>query len=322
MAGKAVQHPSIHTTRTWLRPPGRERSAAPQTLTGMRTKPLLPLAPILFACAPHPNTERAGLLAEDHAPLRSACVALDVPLRQELRLGCPTPSWPESGDTELWPGALPVRGHWTRPDGVEGDLTFAPGMSQTFGEVTTHRADGGIESATFPHLFPSAGPVVHFDYDGDTLVGAHVAWPDGRVEAETEIVYADGRRAYEGLVGNPGSRFEYTYDAEGRVVARIGACAKGRVPALPEAAMLAEACPTFAVPQPLPEMAGHSECGLSYYFRNAEGRIVTALHGAAAGFAVARVDFTWDGDRLVGADRTCSATTEQAFRDVRLEYGY
>lgn len=285
----------------------------------MRTLLLSILAPLAIGCGAADTTDpTTPSTTEEPRPLRSPCSATELTMFHVARLACAgPPTSPELGDEDVWRGERPLSSHWVYDDGESADVVYDYSSPYVF-DGATYREDGNIESVSLDHLGSPVAQVLHYTYDGGTLVRAF-GLVNGVKEAETELVYEGGRRAYEGLVGVPESRLHYVYDDQGRLIARIGSGARESLGDRPPLALLTRDCPTMTVPLAvLPQ----SNQAARYYLRDADGRIETVIEGRSAGFGFDRTTFEYDGDRLVRAQRGCSAHPDRELGNMTVTYAY
>ena len=292
----------------------------------MRCVRLTPLLYVVVAACS--SADVSGIFSEDHIPLRSPCQATDLPMQLTLKLVCPTgPVDPRTLDPEFWTTARPIRSRLASLDGDEISTVEYDFDSPYMYPHATYRSDENLESVSFPDQTPNTNTEFKFSYDGSTWVGAHAATEMG-VEADTEVLYQDGKRHWVGLTNSAmKAGHHFRYDDSGRIVAKIGGGTIGILPERPEASMLDTVCNGALVPvfegslqpgDPVPVM------GASYYFRDDDGRITTAIHGWLPATPFYKQTYQYDAeDRLVSVTTECGANSTQVQdNNTRRTYEY
>ncbi len=286
-------------------------SAGEHQAVDMRTHAALILAP--FAVAACGDELVVGYYAEQHVALRTPCSATLLPAHHTHGLVCSNlPEAPAAGDPDIWRGARARGATWTQGAEVE-PVTFDEAPMQYTG--ATYRLDGNLDTVRL-----GEDAVLQYTYQDGTLTGGFVM--QGAVRrAEVEVVYEGGRRAYEGLVDDSAARVTYHYDEAGYLIAKLGVGVAEALPEAPAPSMLDEVCHGLVMPLVPPTEPGADMTAL-YYFRDSTGRILTIIEGQKPGQSFARIDFTYDGDRLMKVERTCSKLLDPAHGNLSVEFGY
>ncbi|MBI4819835.1 MAG: hypothetical protein HY791_26415 [Deltaproteobacteria bacterium] len=246
-------------------------------------------------------------LSDTHPPIRSLCLATDIPLFVIAKLSCsPFPPNLATGPFQSW-NPRPSGVHIESSDGATvGDSVIGPELPES--PNATYRDDGNIDSLILPQPLAATARVLRFEYEGKTLVGAYAEGPEGR-QGETSIEYENGLRAREIAKGHDHLGWKYVYDGESRLIARIGL--GSNLPSTPHPDMLEKVCHGWTVP-PIAGNAGDAWTivGATYYFRDDLGRISTVVHGTTPGLEFSEHTYAYEGDKLVSVTAECSSNAE------------